>query len=59
MLVMVAAIGYAVGQIKSGTLAPLASATIAALDRVLPAHWSHATPIDNRGATLCPASTPL
>jgi acetyltransferase len=30
-------------------LAPLAPATIAALDRVLPAHWSHGNPVDILG----------
>jgi acetyltransferase len=32
-----------------GELAPLSSETLAALDRVLPAHWSHANPIDVLG----------
>jgi len=34
---------------NGGTLAPLAPETIAALDRILPAHWSHANPIDILG----------
>ncbi len=34
---------------NGGTLTPLASETIAALDRILPAHWSHANPIDILG----------
>ncbi|QFZ92075.2 bifunctional acetate--CoA ligase family protein/GNAT family N-acetyltransferase [Synechococcus elongatus] len=32
-----------------GSLAPLAPETITALDRVLPAHWSHGNPIDVLG----------
>ncbi|HEY3229184.1 MAG TPA: acetate--CoA ligase family protein, partial [Roseiflexaceae bacterium] len=34
---------------NGGTLAPLAPETIAALDRILPTHWSHANPIDILG----------
>jgi acetyltransferase len=34
---------------NGGTLAPLAPETIVALDRILPAHWSHANPIDILG----------
>jgi acetyltransferase len=34
---------------NGGTLATLAPETIAALDRILPAHWSHANPIDILG----------
>ncbi|MBV8555892.1 MAG: bifunctional acetate--CoA ligase family protein/GNAT family N-acetyltransferase [Planctomycetaceae bacterium] len=32
-----------------GELAPLAPETIGALDRILPAHWSHANPVDILG----------
>src|SRR5262245_53448401 len=32
-----------------GTLATLAPETVAALDKILPAHWSHANPIDILG----------
>ncbi|MBV8383058.1 MAG: bifunctional acetate--CoA ligase family protein/GNAT family N-acetyltransferase [Planctomycetaceae bacterium] len=32
-----------------GELAPLAPETVGALDRILPAHWSHANPVDILG----------
>ena len=35
--------------LNGGQLAPLADETRAALDRVLPAHWSHANPVDVLG----------
>ncbi|HEU4369662.1 MAG TPA: bifunctional acetate--CoA ligase family protein/GNAT family N-acetyltransferase [Methylomirabilota bacterium] len=35
--------------LNGGQLAPLSAETLAALDRVLPPHWSHANPVDVLG----------